>query len=332
MKTGKVSETVFKRSILKYAGKQHENILKRMNVGSDCAVFSFENNAVTMSVSNSFLETPEELVIRLINKYAAENAALKGAVINILLPPETEEAFLKDFTDRAAKALKEAGAGIASINAEVSPDVKVTRVIITGIGEKGAPERSKVRAGDDVIITKWIALEATEKIAHIKEAELNQKFPAKYIYDAKNFDKYLSVVPEAATAVKSDVTAMHCLSEGGVFGCLWEFAESEGVGLSIDLKKIPVKQETIEIFNYYDLNPYLALSGGSMIITAKDGNALTFKLKEQGINAVCVGKVTESKDRVVISEDFKRFLEPAKEDEMYKILERIQESVNKKGE
>ncbi|MBO7357785.1 MAG: hydrogenase maturation factor [Lachnospiraceae bacterium] len=319
MKTGKVSETVFKRSILKYAGKQHENILMGMHVGSDCAVFSFDGNTVTMSVVNQFSETPEELITRLLNKYAAENAKIKAVAINLLLSEDTEESFLKDFTDRVSKALKSCGAAIASVNASVSIDVKETKIVITGIGEADRLKKNKVKAGDDIVITKWIALEATEKIAHIKEAELNQKFPAKYIYDAKNFDKYLSVIPEAATAVKSDVTAMHYLSEGGVFGGLWEFAESEGVGLSIDLKKIPIKQETIEIFNYYDLNPYLALSGGSMILTARDGNALVFKLKEQGINAVCVGKVTASKDRVVISEDFTRFLEPSKEDELYKI-------------
>ena len=62
---------------------------------------------------------------------------------------------------------------------------------------------------DDVLVTQWIGLEGTSIIAKEKEKELLKKFPSKMIYDAINFDKYLSVIPEAATAVKSGVSAMH---------------------------------------------------------------------------------------------------------------------------
>ena len=72
---------------------------------------------------------------------------------------------------------------------------------------------------------------------------------------AKGFDKLLSVVPEAATAVKSGVSAMHDVTEGGIYGALWELAEASGIGLVIDLKAIPIRQETVEICEYYRLNP-----------------------------------------------------------------------------
>ena len=42
------------------------------------------------------------------------------------------------------------------------------------------------------------------------------------------------------------VFAMHDVTEGGIFGALWEMAEASGVGLEIDVKKIPIRQETVE--------------------------------------------------------------------------------------
>lgn len=176
------------------------------------------------------------------------------------------------------------------------------------------------KPGDDVVITKWIALEGTSIIAKEKEDELLKRFPDKYIYDAINFNKILCTDPEAAGALKSGVTAIHKASRGGIFKALWEIGEANGVGLTIELKKIPVKQETIEICNYFDINPYELLSGGALVMTSADGNRLVMDLKALGINAVVVGKVTNTNDRVLINGEHTRFLEPRKEDEIKKII------------
>lgn len=181
-------------------------------------------------------------------------------------------------------------------------------------------ELSGAVVGNDVVVSKWIALEGTSLIAREKEQELLKRFPDKYIYDAINFNKLLSTDPEAAGALKSGVTALHKASKGGIFKALWELGEANGVGLTIELKKLPVKQETIEICNYFDINPYELLSGGALLMTSADGNKLVMELKAAGINAVVVGKVTASNDRVIINGEHTRFLEPRKEDEIKKII------------
>lgn len=75
-------------------------------------------------------------------------------------------------------------------------------------------------------------------------------FSRHFVEQAQALDRYLSVMPEAATAVKSGVGAMHDVTEGGIFGALWEMAEASGVGLEIDLKKIPLRQETVEVCEF----------------------------------------------------------------------------------
>ena len=92
-----------------------------------------------------------------------------------------------------------------------------------------------------------------------------------------------------------------------------------GVGLSIDLKKIPVKQETIEICEFFDLNPYELLSGGSLLIAASDGEELGEGLKETGVSAAVIGKTTGSNDKIIRNEEEVRFLEPTKPDEILKV-------------
>lgn len=172
----------------------------------------------------------------------------------------------------------------------------------------------------DIVVSKWVGIEGTMIFAKEKEAELKEHFPADFVDTAIGFDRYLSVVPEAAVATQSSVAAMHDVTEGGLFGALWEMAEASGVGLEIDLKKIPIRQETVEICEYFDVNPYGLISSGMMLMAAADGNALVLALQEAGIPATVIGKATEDNDRVIIRDEERRFLEPPKTDELYKVL------------
>ena len=58
-----------------------------------------------------------------------------------------------------------------------------------------------------------------------------------------------------------------------------------------------------------------------MLITTPRGSDVVKCLKDAGINAAVIGKVTEGNDRVLLGGDSKRFLEPPKSDELYRIYE-----------
>jgi hydrogenase maturation factor len=143
------------------------------------------------------------------------------------------------------------------------------------------------------------------------------------IAEAAAYSKYMSILPEARVAMASEVYAMHDISGGGIFRALWEVAEAAGTGIRIDLKKIPVKQETIEICEVFGLNPYELLSGGALLMITKDGEALTEKLEASGIAAAVIGRLTDDNDRVIVtrSEDGEetRFLDRPRTDEIDKI-------------
>jgi len=57
-----------------------------------------------------------------------------------------------------------------------------------------------------------------------------------------------------------------------------------------------------------------------MLMAAADGNLLVNELKKAGIPATIIGKATAGNDRVLLNEDERRFLEPPKTDELYKVV------------
>ena len=327
MKIGKVPENVLKRSILKKTGSKRSEVLIGASVGEDCACVKLGDDEVMVLSSDPVTAATEDTglyaVNVAVNDLAASGATPIGILVTALLPINTEEedikAIMKDL-DESCKALNiQIMGGHTEITAAVTKPV-LSLTAVGKVHEDAFISTGGAKPGNDVVITKWIGLEGTSILAKAKEAELLKKFPPKLIYDSKNFDKFLSVAPEAAPAVKSGVTAMHDVTEGGVFGALWELAESSGVGLLIDLRKIPVKQETVEICNFFDINPYELMSGGSMLMTAEDGNRLVMDLQAAGIEATIIGKCTDNNDRVLINGEMRRFLEPAKTDELYKVI------------
>ena len=76
----------------------------------------------------------------------------------------------------------------------------------------------------------------------------------------------------------------------------------------------------MEVCEFFDINPYELISSGSMLMAASDGNGLVRALRAADIPAVCVGKVTAGNDRVIVSGEERRFLEPPKADELYKVV------------
>lgn len=334
MKIGKVSESVLKRSVLKQIKTKRSEVLNGAGIGEDCAILAFretENCAVSTEpivIENG--RTVRHAVIKSVNNLAAGGAEPVAVMIAAMLPESIEEPEIKSLMAEAENICKELNIQLAGGHTSVSAAVNKPVLTVTGIGktvqvfvesnsQKEDLKTASSKAGLDIIATKWMALEATAVLAKEKETDLLTKYPTHLVEEAKGFEKYLSVIPEAATAVKSGAIAMHDASEGGMFGALWELAEKLGVGLEIDLKKIPVKQETIEVCEYFDLNPYELLSGGSLLVAAKDGFDLVNRLAKENIPATVIGKTTDNNDRVVIKDEERRFLEPRKTDEIYKV-------------
>lgn len=116
---------------------------------------------------------------------------------------------------------------------EISDAVNRPIINVTGVGKvkKGKiVSTGGLKPGDEIVMTKWAGLEGTSIIAAEKEEKLLETLPRELVDVAKGFKEYLSVIPESKIAMEVGVSAMHDVTEGGVFGALWELGEASGVG------------------------------------------------------------------------------------------------------
>ena len=207
---------------------------------------------------------------------------------------------------------------------EITDVVRQPLLSVTGIGkmkESNALFHRKLEAGQDLVVTKWIGLEGTSIAAKEKEDELLEVFSESFVRTAQKFDQYFSVLPESRIAMEHGVSVMHDVTEGGIFGALWELAEGAGVGLDVDLKKIPIRQETIEVCERLGLNPYILMSSGSMLIGTEHGEILARRLREAGIPAAVIGQAMTGNDRILRNGEEVRYLDRPQSDELYKIYQ-----------
>lgn len=341
MNSGKVPVNVLKRSVLRQLKNKRSEIANSAGLGADCAIFEpfsegqlvtcVQEGVVELCCENDLAEAeredPSVMPMRRFFQKCANNLATAGAEpvaaeLVIFLPESVEEPELKALMSEAEGIAAELNIQIIGGQTRVSSAVRQPLATVTGYGirKTGAVQMDvrKKLAGQDIIITKWIGLEGTADLAARNQEELLTRYPAYLVEEAAAFDRYYSILPEAATAVKSGGCTMHDISEGGVFAALWEMTEGAGVGLTIDMKKLPLRQETVEVCEFCNVNPYELRSGGSLIIASPEGTTVVEALAAEGIPAVIVGRFTDSNERLILNEDEVRYMDRPQRDEIYK--------------
>lgn len=327
MKIGKVSETVLKRSVLNQIGHRRNEVLVGPAIGEDCSILQLEEDEVLVMSTDPITGTVQDIGTLAVhitaNDIASNGAEVIGIMLTILLSKDMDEADLKKMIKDIEAVCSKLNIEVIGGHTEVTKAVNQPIVTVTGIGKMKRSEMIKTagaKPGQEIVMTKWAGLEGTAIIANEKEKELLTKYSPSFINSAKNMIQHISVVPEAKVARMVGVTSMHDVTEGGIYGALWEIGAASKVGLEVDLKKILLKQETVEICEFFDLNPYMLISSGCMLIITDQANRLVDCLQLEGITAAVIGRITEGKERVVIHEEERRYLEPPKSDELYKVV------------
>ena len=328
MKIGKIPESVLKRSVFKQIRTKRPEVLVGAGVGEDCAVMKLAEDEVfvlsTDPITGTVKDVGELAVHITANDLASAGAEPVGLLLTALLPESIEEADIRKIMAEVEKACAKLNIQVMGGHTEITRAVNQPVISVTGVGKAKADRvitTSGAKPGQDIVLTKWIGIEGTSIIAKEKEEELKKRFPVPFIDKAKSFDEWISVVEDGKIAAAMGATAMHDVTEGGVYGALWEMAEASGIGLEIDLKAIPIRQETVEICELFGLNPYYLISSGSMLIAIDKGHDLVRELEKAGIHAMVIGKATGNNDRVVLNGEDRAFLERPKTDELYKIYE-----------
>lgn len=155
----------------------------------------------------------------------------------------------------------------------------------------------KARPGDDILLTKGIAIEGSALIAR-ERGELAGLFGEDWVQRCRNLlkDPGISIVREARIATRvAEVHAMHDPTEGGLATGLYELAWAAEVGLLVEMEKISVLPETALLCRELKLDPLGLIASGALLIVVPPGDSprIIASLKAEGISASVIGKVWE---------------------------------------
>ena len=325
MKSGKVSEAVLKRSVIKTVNKQEKQpVVSKAAVGSDAGVFAQEEITGMMAVSCTSLAGEEDGLAALAVKRACNSLAASGnnpaaATVQFVLPETMEEKGLKELMKEVLSACEESGVVLANGHTQVSSFVTEPVISVTVMGSAPAVMTLEETVyGSDLVMTKTAGVGGAALLAKQYRETLHERYTYVFIDKAAARENEVSVLPEIKILKEFGIRHMHDVAEGGVFGAVWEFCERLDAGVELDLKRIPICQETVEICEYFDVNPYQLKGDGALLFLTHDSADVIRALKEQGIPAAVIGRVNDGNDRILINEDETRFLEPNRVDEYEK--------------
>lgn len=263
--------------------------------------------------------------VRAANSLAAKAARPQYASAALTVPETMDERELRrmyaqccDYLQR--KQIKITG-GHTAVSAVVSePVVSLHMSGAVPEGAAGCPDRQKDYTGLDVVMTKYCGLGGTALLAgHFRE-ELEQRYPQRFIAHAAELFTEAEGNEEAYLAAAEGAVYLHAAAEGGIFGALWELAEYAECGLEIELRAIPVLQETVEVCEYFDVNPYQLRCEGCFLFLTERGNRLCERLAEREIPAAVIGRTVPGLDRAVRNGEEVRYLEPNRVEEYERVM------------
>lgn len=326
----KLDELKLTRSVLKHIRKHKKTVKSGVGPGVDFARLSTGGDVIVTEGADF---NPHIAWAKAMNNFYTSAGVCNGVRISALLPPDMEEPELKKFMSEFNALAEKYDVQLLGGNTCVSEAVTEAFYTVTAIGEadtdcvwmKPSEIKKTISQGLDIVMTGYTAALGTDLIIKNKSGELEKRFAKSYIADAVFGEEMYAVkaVTDVCRRHFSDygIAYMHDVSYGGVYGALWQLATALRCGVEVDHYAIPIRQSTVEICEYFDVNPYLLEGTGALLIVCAEGERLVADLMSEGINAACLGRVNAGNEKYVLQSE-KRFLTPVRSDEIYKIYNR----------
>ena len=309
--TGKVTAGVFADVILKRLGAPDPDVLVGPRHGVDVGVLRVAPGlAMALTTDPVFVvpgygwERAAWFAVHILASDAATSGLpLRWMTVDLNLPPEIREDELAALWEAFSRTCADLGVAVVTGHTARYDGCNwpmVGGATCAAVGPEDAFVTPTMARPDDlVVVTKGAAIEATALFAATFPERLAAEVGAPVQAAADALFERMTVVPEARVAAAyglrdRGVTAMHDATEGGVVGALAELAAASEVGLRVDLGAVPVRPEVRAVCQHVGIDPYRAISEGTLLATVRPGHADGFlaALGQAGIDAAVVGEVT----------------------------------------
>ncbi len=319
-KLGKIHPEFFNKVIYPKLGKGCSSVIVKPQHGVDFGVIDLGDDVMVLSTDPFYIA--KELGMEKATWFAvhiiASDVAVSGISpeylsIDLNLPPEMTEDELTRMWDAVDSECKKLG--ITVVTGHTARYAGCNYPMVGGATMFGIDKKERLiipnaHAGDAIIVSKGPAIETTGLMSAYFPRFLEERYGSEFVKRAQNVYYQMSTVKDALIAASvGGVTAMHDATECGVFGGLYEMAVHSRVGMNIYVDRIVLQDEVKKTCECFDINPYNAISEGTLLATANRDRAqdVVNALKKEGIAASVVGEVTHEKEGIYIFEGNKRY-------------------------
>jgi hydrogenase expression/formation protein HypE len=313
--TGKLPAEDLADLLKKYTAKD-PSVIVMPGVGKDATVIDFAGRYLVAKTDPITFAT-DRVGWYAVHVNANDVAAMGGIprwfLATVLLPAgKTGQKEVEEIFHQISAACQELGVILCGGHTEIT--VGLDRPIVVGqlLGEANeakviVPE--KICPGDDILLTKGIAIEGTSIIGREFEG-LDGLIGKEWTERCKNLlhSPGISIVREAQIAnAAANVHALHDPTEGGLATGLHELAQAGKVGMRVEMDRIPILPETALICRELNVDPLGLIASGALLIAAPRPETLKIvgALQAEGIAATIIAKVWEKEKGVKIHREGK---------------------------
>lgn len=319
MHIGKFPEISYKRAVL----KKMSHISENMKPGVDAATIRLEDVTFVMS-SNCILEWFEGCEFyylqKTVNCLAEKGGEPSGIQLEWNLPEKYDERKLGEKMKAINREADRMNLPVLQCRVyKGKVESAILHITVVGTTDKQLIPKN-IKEGMDIVMAGTAGCGATAILSAIYEKELKKKFPGAFVRECLQFWDFLSVEEAAGIAKKYDIAYMHNVSDGGVYGAVWEIGSCCDKGVLVDVKNIPIWQHSIEVAEFLNVNPYMLEGTGALLIVCENGKKIVDELRENNIMSSMIGQITDNNDRIVRNDDENRFLEPSRGDKIYELI------------
>lgn len=248
---------------------------------------------------------------------AARGVSPAGVSLQVMFPLCASEEMLSDTAEAAEDICRRMGAELTVLQGGADQAVNRILAVAAAAGQaQGDDVTGVMKPGEEILLCGFVGLAGTLCLLDEAEDELAGRFVPGFLEQARRLEDQLVMPGQIASLCRERtgegrplISCVQQIGAGGILAALWDMAERSGTGMEVRLEAMTLKQETVEICEYFQINPYQMTSAGSYLIATGHGEAVIRMLRKQGLKADRIGRAKEGNARVITGRDETRYLD-----------------------
>jgi hydrogenase expression/formation protein HypE len=297
-------------SFLKEFDFSDPSVLNWPGVGEDTTAVAVKEEDVLVITSDPITFATDGIgeyaVLVNANDIATSGGTPRWLLTTLLFPVNTTPSEIHYIMSELATVCKRSSITLCGGHTEITD--AVSRTVINGmmvgsVSRDRFLDKKDMRPGDQILLTKGVAIEGTALIARQFEKQLlGFGVDRDTIGRAKEFISRISVIEEAYIAASRDgVKSLHDITEGGLATALEELSIAGGYGIEVQVPRIPILVETEAVCLPFKIDPLGLIGSGSLLICCHPdaSGPLQVDLEAAGIDTAHIGSVRSNEPGIV---------------------------------